>query len=56
MKPMTGKGAPVEKGDVTAAEMLRYAMSLPVATTLCGINTLEHPGERTCAWRASFAP
>jgi predicted aldo/keto reductase-like oxidoreductase len=42
MKPMTGKGAPVEKGDVTAAEMLRYAMSLPVATTLCGINTLEH--------------
>ncbi len=42
MKPMTGKGAPVEKGDVTAAEMLRYAMSLPVATTLCGINTVEH--------------
>ena len=37
MKPMTGKGAPIEKGDVTAAEMLRYAMSLPVATTLCGI-------------------
>jgi aryl-alcohol dehydrogenase-like predicted oxidoreductase len=42
MKPMTGKGAPIEKGDVTAAEMLRYAMSLPVATTLCGINTVEH--------------
>jgi predicted aldo/keto reductase-like oxidoreductase len=42
MKPMTGKGAPIEKGDVTAAEMLRYAMSLPVATTLCGMNTLEH--------------
>jgi aryl-alcohol dehydrogenase-like predicted oxidoreductase len=42
MKPMTGKGAPVEKGDVTFSEMLRYAMSLPVATTISGINTLEH--------------
>jgi uncharacterized protein len=42
MKPMTGRAGPIEKGEVTAAEMLRYAMSLPVATTLCGINTLEH--------------
>jgi predicted aldo/keto reductase-like oxidoreductase len=42
MKPMTGPAGPIEKGDVTAAEMLRYAMSLPVATTICGINTLEH--------------
>jgi hypothetical protein len=42
MKPMTGRAAPVQKGEVSAAEMLRYAMSLPVATTLCGINTVEH--------------
>jgi uncharacterized protein len=42
MKPMTGRGGPIEKGELTAAEMLRYAMSLPVATTICGINTLEH--------------
>jgi hypothetical protein len=42
MKPMTGKAGPVEKGAATAAEMLRYAMSLPVATTISGINTLEH--------------
>jgi uncharacterized protein len=42
MKPMTGRAGPIQKGDVTAAEMLRYAMSLPVATTLCGINTVEH--------------
>jgi predicted aldo/keto reductase-like oxidoreductase len=42
MKPMTGKGGPIEKGDVTAKEMLRYAMSLPVATTLSGIANLAH--------------
>ncbi len=42
MKPMTGRGTPIEKGEVTAAEMLRYAMSLPVATTLSGISTVEH--------------
>jgi predicted aldo/keto reductase-like oxidoreductase len=42
MKPMTGRGAPIEKGEVTAAEMLRYAMSLPVATTICGVATVEH--------------
>ena len=42
MKPMTGRAGPIEKGDVTAAEMLRYAMSLPVATTISGINTVEH--------------
>ena len=42
MKPMTGRGAPVAKGDVTPEEMLRYAMSLPVATTICGIDNVEH--------------
>lgn len=42
MKSMTGRAGPIQKGDVTAAEMLRYAMSLPVATTLSGIPTVEH--------------
>jgi aryl-alcohol dehydrogenase-like predicted oxidoreductase len=42
MKPLTGRARPIQKGDVTAAEMLLYAMSLPVATTLCGMNTVEH--------------
>jgi len=57
MKPMTGRGAPIEKGDVSAAEMLRYAMSLPVATTLCGINTLAHLRENLeVARRPPMAP
>jgi uncharacterized protein len=42
MKPMTGKGKPIENGEVTPKELLRYAMSLPVATTLNGIATIEH--------------
>ena len=42
MKSMCGRAGPVEKGDAAAAEMLRYAMSLPVATTISGIATLEH--------------
>ena len=42
MKAMTGRATPVERGDVSAAEMLRYAMSLPVAVTLSGVNTIEH--------------
>jgi aryl-alcohol dehydrogenase-like predicted oxidoreductase len=42
MKPMTGRGSPIDKGDVTPAEMLRYAMSLPVASTISGIATVEH--------------
>ncbi len=31
----------VAKGAVTVEEALRYAMSLPVATTISGINSLE---------------
>jgi uncharacterized protein len=37
MKPIGGHGEPVDKGVFTAQELLRYAMSLPVATTLTGI-------------------
>ncbi len=37
MKPMCGTARPIQRGVVTAEEMLRYAMSLPVATTICGM-------------------
>lgn len=41
MKPMSGHGDPVRAGILTAEEALRYAMSLPVATTITGIDTPE---------------
>jgi len=41
MKSMGGTGQAVKKGIVTAQEMLRYAMSLPVATTISGIDSLK---------------
>lgn len=37
MKSMGGSGEMVKQGSVTAAEALRYAMSLPVATTISGM-------------------
>jgi aryl-alcohol dehydrogenase-like predicted oxidoreductase len=37
MKPIGGHGEPVQKGVFTAQELLRYAMSLPVATTITGV-------------------
>ncbi len=40
MKSLGGNGQPVTSGMVTAAEALRYAMSLPVATTISGIDSL----------------
>jgi uncharacterized protein len=40
MKSMGGNGQPVQKGVVTAEEALRYAMSLPVTTTISGIDSL----------------
>ncbi|HEX4589379.1 MAG TPA: aldo/keto reductase, partial [Gemmataceae bacterium] len=36
MKSLGGNGQPVTQGVVTVAEALRYAMSLPVATTISG--------------------
>jgi uncharacterized protein len=36
MKSMAGHGEPIQKGAFTAEELLRYAMSLPVATTISG--------------------
>jgi aryl-alcohol dehydrogenase-like predicted oxidoreductase len=42
MKSMTGDGAPVKAGVVTAEEALRYAMSIPgVTTTVSGIDSID---------------
>lgn len=41
MKPIGGHGEPVQKGIFTAQELLRYAMSLPVATTITGVSDLS---------------
>jgi len=39
MKSMGGSGEMIRKGVLTPAEALRYAMSLPVATTISGIDS-----------------
>jgi aryl-alcohol dehydrogenase-like predicted oxidoreductase len=41
MKSMGGTADAVKKGVVKAEEMLRYAMSLPVATTISGMDSLK---------------
>ena len=41
MKPICGHGEPVQNGVFTAEEMLRYAMSLPVTTTITGMESME---------------
>jgi hypothetical protein len=41
MKSMGGTGEAVKKGVISAAEMLRYAMSLPVAVTISGMDSLK---------------
>ena len=41
MKPICGHGDPVLKGVLTGEEALRYAMSLPVTTTITGIDKPE---------------
>jgi uncharacterized protein len=41
MKSLSGGGYAVRAGVVTAAEALRYAMSLPVATVVCGVDSPE---------------
>jgi predicted aldo/keto reductase-like oxidoreductase len=40
MKSLGGNGQPIVQGIVTVAEALRYAMSLPVSTTISGIDSL----------------
>ena len=41
MKSMGGSGEIIKMGNVTPAEALRYAMSLPVSTTISGINSMD---------------
>ena len=41
MKPLNGHGEAITKGAITAEEALRYAMSLPVATTITGMDSPE---------------
>ena len=41
MKSLGGSGEMVTSGTITPEEGLRYAMSLPVATTISGINSLN---------------
>lgn len=41
MKSLGGSGEMVSHGAITASEGLRYAMSLPVATTISGIDSME---------------
>jgi aryl-alcohol dehydrogenase-like predicted oxidoreductase len=41
MKPLNGHGEAIKNGVVTAEEALRYAMSLPVTTTITGMDSLE---------------
>ncbi|MGB7555283.1 MAG: aldo/keto reductase [Candidatus Korobacteraceae bacterium] len=41
MKPINGHGEPVSHGVVTAQEALRYAMSLPVTTTITGMESMD---------------
>jgi aryl-alcohol dehydrogenase-like predicted oxidoreductase len=40
MKSLGGNGQPIIKGVATVEEALRYAMSLPVATTISGVDSL----------------
>ena len=41
MKSLGGSGEMVRDGGITAEEGLRYAMSLPVATTISGMDSIE---------------
>jgi aryl-alcohol dehydrogenase-like predicted oxidoreductase len=41
MKPLTGKADPLRKNILTVEEALRYAMSLPVSTTITGMEKLD---------------
>ena len=41
MKSLGGNGQPITQGVATVQDALRYAMSLPVATTISGIDSLE---------------
>jgi len=41
MKPLQGAGPAIKKGVYSPEELLRYAMSLPVATTIIGMDKID---------------
>ncbi len=41
MKPLNGAGPAIKQGVYSAEELLRYAMSLPVATTITGMDKVD---------------
>ena len=41
MKPMSGAGPAIKAGVLSAEEALRYAMSLPVSTTITGMDKID---------------
>jgi predicted aldo/keto reductase-like oxidoreductase len=55
MKPIGGHGEPVQRGVFTAEELLRYAMSLPVATTISGVSE-PHILEQNLRIAQNFTP
>ena len=55
MKPIGGHGEPVQSGVFTAEELLRYAMSLPVATTISGASE-PHILEQNLKIARQFTP
>jgi len=55
MKSLGGSGEMVTHGGITPEEGLRYAMSLPVATTISGIDSLEVL-EQNLAIASQFKP
>jgi uncharacterized protein len=55
MKPMGGTAAAVKKGTVTAEELLRYAMSLPVTVTISGMDSMDVLKKNVAVARG-FAP
>jgi aryl-alcohol dehydrogenase-like predicted oxidoreductase len=55
MKPFCGHGDAVKKKVVSAADALRYAMSLPVTTTVCGMDSMKIL-KQNLAIAASFKP
>ncbi len=54
MKPMGGTAESVKRGVVTPEELLRYAMSLPVATTISGMDSAGSAEQKHRA-RAGFS-
>jgi hypothetical protein len=55
MKPMSGSGPAIKKSVLTAEESLRYAMSLPVTTTITGMEKSDVL-EQNLAIAAGFEP